>query len=65
LKDELEAAAGGNSKVMDGLMNMIIELRKEAREKKDWGTSDLIRDTLKETGVQLKDGKDGTTWSID
>jgi cysteinyl-tRNA synthetase len=63
LKDESDA--GGNETLLDGLMQLIIEMRKEARERKDWPTSDKIRDALKELKVQLKDGKDGTTWSIE
>ncbi len=52
-------------KVIDGLMNYIIEERKEARTNKDWAKSDKIRDTLKELGIQLKDNKDGTTtWEL-
>ena len=62
LRDELEAS-GGDKGLLDGLMQLIIDMRKEARERKDWGTSDKIRDALKEMHVQLKDGKEGTTWS--
>ncbi len=62
LKDEAHAASNGNG-AMDGLMNLIIDIRQNARETKDWGTSDKIRDTLKELKIQLKDGKDGTSWS--
>lgn len=62
LKDETEA---GNSDAMDGLMQLIIDIRKNARENKDWGTSDQIRDALKDAGIQLKDGKEGTSWTID
>ena len=61
LMDESDSAAGGGA--MDGVMNLVIDIRKSARENKDWGTSDKIRDTLKELEIQLKDGKDGTTWS--
>jgi len=55
------ASSGGGS--MDGLMQLVIELRQGARENKDWPTSDKIRDTLAELEIQLKDGKDGTSWS--
>ena len=61
LKDEAESASG-DAELMDGLMQLIIEMRKEARERKDWPTSDKIRDALKALHVQLKDGKEGTTW---
>jgi len=39
-------------------------MRKNARENKDWTTSDQIRDTLKELNITVKDGKEETTWSI-
>ena len=44
-------------------MEILIQLRKEARENKDFATSDKIRDQLAALGIQLKDGKDGTTFS--
>ncbi|MBQ4205431.1 MAG: cysteine--tRNA ligase, partial [Bacteroidales bacterium] len=49
--------------IVDGLMDTIIDIRKEARAKKDWATSDLIRDKLAALDIVLKDGKDGTVWS--
>lgn len=64
LKDDAQAG-DGNSRVIDGLMNLIVEMRKDARERKDWTSSDKIRDTLKTVGVQLKDGKEGTSWVVE
>ena len=61
LKDEMAAGDNGTN-LVDGLMEIIIDLRKDARTNKDWGTSDKIRDALGALEVQLKDGKDGTTW---
>lgn len=63
LRDE---AAGGSDHMdeLEGLMQLILEIRKQARENKDWATSDKIRDTLAVVGIELKDGKDGTTWSL-
>jgi cysteinyl-tRNA synthetase len=43
---------------------MLIELRNEARANKDWALSDKIRDDLQKLGVQLKDGKEGTTFTL-
>jgi cysteinyl-tRNA synthetase len=45
---------------LDEVMNVVIELRKDAKLKKDFATSDAIRNRLQEVGVQLKDEKDGT-----
>ena len=53
-----------NSKKINGVVELLIKLRKEARENKDWTLSDQIRDELIELGIQLKDGKEGTTFSI-
>ena len=50
---------------MDGLMDLIIELRNKARADKDWGTSDTIRDSLAAINIKLKDGKEGTSWVKD
>jgi cysteinyl-tRNA synthetase len=63
LSNENGAADNRDAEIMDGLVNVIIELRKKAREDKNWALSDIIRDRLQTVGVQLKDGKDGTTWS--
>jgi len=64
LMDETKAAgANGSTELLDGLMQMIIGLRKEARDNKDWAKSDLIRDELLKIGVQIKDGKEGAAWS--
>ncbi len=61
LKDELETGAEGNG-ITEGLMELIIDIRQEARANKDWSTSDKIRDALKELGIVLKDSKEGTSW---
>ncbi|MBL4655649.1 MAG: hypothetical protein JKY33_07490 [Bacteroidia bacterium] len=47
---------------MDGLMNLILEIRDEARTKKDFDTSDKIRDQLNKINLEIKDGKDGSNW---
>jgi cysteinyl-tRNA synthetase len=51
--------------VTDEVMKVLIELRKEARDEKDWALSDKIRDKLAAAGVQVKDGPAGTTWTYD
>ncbi len=54
-----------NNSKLDDIMNVLIELRKEAKAKKDFATSDAIRSQLQQAGVQLKDEKDGTvSWSL-
>ncbi len=46
----------------DGFIQLLIQVRGEVRQQKLWALSDLIRDRLKELGVMLEDGKEGTTW---
>jgi cysteinyl-tRNA synthetase len=49
---------------IDGVMQLVLELRQDARERKDWPTADKIRDSLKEANITVKDGKDGSSWTI-
>ncbi|MBM1106265.1 cysteine--tRNA ligase [Aurantibacter crassamenti] len=53
-----------NSDKLSGVVELLIELRDEARANKDFATSDKIRDQLIELGIQLKDSKEGTSFSI-
>ncbi len=53
-----------NSNKLSGVVEMLIGMRNDARENKDWALSDKIRDELLTLGIQLKDGKDGTTFSV-
>ncbi|MEW5940532.1 MAG: cysteine--tRNA ligase [Chloroflexota bacterium] len=46
----------------DPFINLLVEMRSEARKQKMWAMSDQIRDRLKELGVTIEDSKDGTTW---
>ena len=59
-----EPGQEGNSDKLDGLMSLVIDLRAQARDQKDWPTSDLIRDQLAELDIVIKDGKDGTNWTV-
>lgn len=57
-----------NSNMMptiEGLVKMIIELRTQARENKDWKKSDELRDQLASLGIKIKDGKEGVSWSLE
>jgi cysteinyl-tRNA synthetase len=47
---------------LDPVMDLVLELRQKARSEKDWPTSDLIRDGLKKAGIEVKDGKDSSSW---
>ncbi len=61
----LKAASEGTSEKMSGIIDLLIDIRKEAKNKKDFGTSDKIRNQLKEIGILLKDEKGGEmSWEI-
>ena len=60
-----EENGDGHQGVVDSLMNMILQVRKKAKENKDWTTSDRIRDELKQSGILIKDTKEGTEWSFE
>lgn len=62
LQNEKETAA--NSDKLDGVVHMLIGMREEARANKNWSLSDEIRDKLLALGIQLKDGKEGTSFTI-
>lgn len=48
---------------LNSVLDMVIDIRKSAKENKDYATSDKIRIGLQNIGIQLKDSKDGTTWN--
>ena len=61
---EDEKLSDSNNDKLEGTVNMLIEMRKQARENKNFALSDQIRDQLIALGIQLKDGKEGTTFTI-
>jgi len=48
----------------DALLDILVQIREEARKRKDFAVSDLIRDKLKEIGVTLEDAKEGVRWKL-
>ena len=60
IEGENDAALEPFEKAVD----LLLELRKEAKAKKDWATSDLIRDRIEAIGFNVKDTKDGFEWSL-
>lgn len=59
---KMEAEEDSSADVVDGLMQMIIELRANARKEKNWTAADLIRDNLHNLSIKLEDGAEGTEW---
>lgn len=55
--------ANNHSEKLNGVIEMLIEMRKQARDNKNWAMSDQIRDQLLALGIQLKDGKEGTSYT--
>ena len=53
-----------NSDKIDGLMHMLIKMRNEAKIQKNYSVSDQIRNELSSLGIELKDGKDGTSYTL-
>jgi cysteinyl-tRNA synthetase len=60
-----ENEGSSTSDLTEDLMEIIINLRNQSKEKKDWASSDLIRDELKKINIQIKDGKDSSTWNYE
>ena len=61
---EDEKVSDSSTDKLEGTVNMLIEMRKQARDNKNFALSDQIRDQLIALGIQLKDGKEGTTFSV-
>lgn len=54
----------GDSQIVDSLIKIILDMRSEAKHRKDFSASDKIRDELKKIGIEVKDSKEGVTWSF-
>lgn len=64
--DLANPAQGGeaNNEQLEGVMDLLLEVRAIARKKKDWEMSDLIRDRLKDLGIILEDTPQGARWTL-
>ncbi|MBL7884849.1 MAG: cysteine--tRNA ligase, partial [Bacteroidia bacterium] len=59
-----ESSNTSKDKALQGVMEIILEIRKDVKAKKDFATSDKLRDDLAKNNITIKDTKDGSTWSI-
>ncbi|MDO4885278.1 MAG: cysteine--tRNA ligase [Rothia sp. (in: high G+C Gram-positive bacteria)] len=57
-------ASGAEHQALDALIYTILEQRASARAEKDWATADRMRDVLAAAGITVKDGAQGSTWSL-
>lgn len=65
IRTELVAGDGNATlEPFEKAVDLLLQIRKESKAKKDWATSDLIRDRLAEIGFDVKDTKDGFEWSL-
>ena len=61
----LQSPFPSNNSLLDGVMQLLIDIRKESKTKKDYSTSDKIRNQLSALGIELKDSKDGeVSWKV-
>jgi cysteinyl-tRNA synthetase len=56
----IKIEAGANREQLKAVVELLIEIRKDAKSRKDFATSDKIRNQLADMGIQLKDEKDGS-----
>jgi cysteinyl-tRNA synthetase len=59
----LQTGVANSDSKLAPVMDLVLDLRQQARANKDWTTSDRIRDGLAAAGITVKDSKDGTIWS--
>ncbi|MDD4149771.1 MAG: cysteine--tRNA ligase [Bacteroidales bacterium] len=59
-----DQASSANDEVLSGVVDLVLNLRLQAKTNKDYATSDFIRDELTKIGVTVKDKKDGFDWEI-
>ncbi|MCU6769538.1 cysteine--tRNA ligase [Barnesiella propionica] len=64
LKEENKGDSDESNKAYKQAVDLMMEIRKEAKLRKDWATSDFIRDKLTEIGFEIKDTKEGSEWKL-
>src|SRR5690606_368302 len=63
-KGEAPQDLARDSRLVDGLIRLLVEVREEARKARDFARADYIRDRMKELGVALEDTAEGTRWTV-
>src|SRR5690606_14462572 len=57
-----DSSTGNDNGLLDGVMQLVLDIRSEAKAKKDFAVSDKIRNSLNQIGITVKASKDGSTW---
>lgn len=63
IKNEINSNENGHE-AFSKAIDLLLQIRSEAKTNKDWATSDKIRDELNKIGFDIKDGKDGAEWKL-
>ena len=64
LKGDNTAEGVNKQELVEGLMSLVIDMRQQFRQQKDWGSSDTIRNKLEALKIRVKDGKEGVSWEF-
>ena len=64
MQDLAVVAAGANTEAFGKAVDLLLTIRKQAKDNKDWATSDKIRNELTALGFEIKDTKDGAEWKL-
>ena len=59
-----EQDTAGTAEFLNPLLELLLEIRQDARSQKDWDTSDKIRDRLKHLNIEIQDTREGATWKF-
>ena len=61
---QADTVQGDSGELLNRLVTLLLDVRQDARQRKDWETSDKIRDRLKELNVEIQDTRQGATWKF-
>jgi len=65
LAPEVQSGSTKYQKALDAAMSVVLDVRRKARESKDWSTSDALRDALAQGGIVVQDGPDGSSFRVE
>ena len=60
----ISAKESGGNDLTSEVMELVLQLRGNAKKNKDFDTADLIRDKLEKAGIQIKDSREGSSWEV-